>query len=308
MPPAEQADTPMYGFIGLGNMGGPMAANLARSGFPVVAYDAAGTEDRLPDGATAAASCAAVAGASDTVFLSLPDGPIVLSVLDEILAAGDRRADQIIDLSTIGVAAAKEAADRAAKAGITWIDCPVSGGQVGAKAATISTMWAGPGDLLETHRPALDAISKNVFHVGDTPGMGQTLKLLNNFLSATTMAATSEAVHFGMSQGLDQKTILDVVNVSSGRSYGSMDKFPRHVLSETWDSWFDLALMAKDLSLFEESLAAAHADHGVHNRIGALLADIWRQASAAIPDGDHSEIYRAIGGEQGATRRNKAAG
>ena len=290
----------VYGWIGLGNMGQPMAANLAAAGFDVVAHDAAGTEARLPAGATAAASTADVARAADTVFLSLPDGKVSLAVIAEMMATNDRRAGTIIDLSTIGTHAAREAAVACGAADAIFIDCPVSGGQVGAKAATIATMWAGPEEMLETHRPALAAISKNIFHVGDEAGMGQTVKLLNNFLSATTMAATSEAVHFGVAQGLDMQTILDVVNVSSGRSYGSMDKFPRHVQSETWDSYFDMSLMAKDLTLFEESLNAA----GTHNRIGKLITDVWRQALTALPDADHTEIYRAIGGESGATKRS----
>jgi 3-hydroxyisobutyrate dehydrogenase len=290
--------THLYGWIGLGNMGGPMAANLAK-GFDTLAFDAAGTEARLPEGAVAAASTADVASGAETVFLSLPDGPIVLAVVADLIAAANRRAATVIDLSTIGVAAAKAAAETCNAAGVTYIDCPVSGGVVGARAATIASMWAGPADLLEAHRPALAAISKNIFHVGAEAGMGQTVKLLNNFLSATTMAATSEAVHFGMSQGIDMQTILDVVNVSSGRSYGSMDKFPRHVQSETYDSFFDMPLMAKDLTLFEESQAAA----GTHNRIGQLIADVWRTANGHIPGADHTEIYRAIGGETGASKK-----
>ncbi len=288
-----------YGWIGLGNMGQPMAENLAAV-FDVLAHDAAGTADRLPAGAAAAGSTAEVAAGADAIFLSLPDGKASLAVIGEILAAPDRQATAIIDLSTIGVAAAQSGAKTCQAAGVTYIDCPVSGGVVGARAATIASMWAGPADLLEAHRPALAAISKNIFHVGETAGMGQTVKLLNNFLSATTMAATSEAVHFGLSQGLAMQTILDVVNVSSGRSYGSMDKFPRHVQPEKYDSYFDLALMAKDLTLFEESLVAA----GTHNRIGQLIADVWRAANAAIPNADHTEIYRAIGGETGASKKS----
>lgn len=292
--------THAYGWIGLGNMGEPMAANLAQAGFDVLAFDAAGTEARLPEGAQAARSSADVARGADTIFLSLPDGRVSLAVIAEMMATNDRRAGTVIDLSTIGTQAARDAADACAAGDAAFIDCPVSGGQVGARAATIATMWGGSAELLEIHRPALAAISKNIFHVGDEPGMGQTVKLLNNFLSATTMAATSEAVHFGLSQGLDMQTILDVVNVSSGRSYGSMDKFPRHVVPETWDSFFDMALMAKDLTLFEESLNAA----GTHNRIGQLIADVWRQAHGVLPDADHTEIYRAIGGETGTTKRS----
>jgi 3-hydroxyisobutyrate dehydrogenase len=286
------ATAPVYGFIGLGQMGGPMAANLsasrAKNGAAIVAFDKAGTEGRAPPGAERATSVDDVARRADAVFLSLPDGPVVKAVVDAIAAADGRRVATVIDLSTVGIEAARAAAGRCTAAGMTYVDCPVSGGRAGAIAATIAVMWAGPADLLDAHRPALAAIAKNVFHVGDRPGQGQAMKLLNNFLSATATAATGEAMLFGLSQGLDLETMLAVVNVSTGESRASREKFPARVLTGSFDSGFATALMAKDVTLYAESVAAA----GTPADQAKLTADLWRRADAALPGSDHMEIYK----------------
>jgi 3-hydroxyisobutyrate dehydrogenase len=276
-----------YGFVGLGNMGGPMAANLSDSGAEVVVFDAAGTASRAPSGAHAATSLAELSSTAEAVFLSLPDGAVVLDVVAEIGGAHNRRVVTIIDLSTVGIGQAQEAFSTARSAGVTYIDAPVSGGRSGAVAATISVMWAGPADVLEAHRPALEAMAKHVFHVGTEAGQGQALKLLNNFLSATATAATGEALLFGLSQGLDLGTMLDVVNVSTGRSQASADKYVRRVLTGTFDSGFATRLMAKDVRLFDE----AAAETGTPRGISAAVRDLWDAADRAMPASDHMEIF-----------------
>ncbi len=276
-----------YGFIGLGNMGGPIAANLARWGADLVVFDTAGSAVRAPDGARVASSTADVAATAETIFLSLPDGTVVLDVLAEICTVSGRVARAVIDLSTVGVDAARTASRRARLAGLTYVDAPVSGGRSGAVEATISVMWAGPAALLESHRPALAAIARHVFHVGTEAGQGQALKLLNNFLSATATAATGEAVLFGLSQGLDLKMILDVVNVSTGRSHASADKYVNRVLSGTFDSGFATRLMAKDVRLFSEAAAAAGTAHD----IGLTVQALWDATEASLPASDHTEVF-----------------
>ena len=144
----------VVGFIGLGQMGQPMAANIARAGNTVVCFDKAGTEERLPAGAQATTSLAEVVQTADTIFLSLPDGPIVNSVAEEIIAVGDRRASVVVDLSTIGLSAAKSAAAALKQVGVTYIDAPVSGGQAGAVAGTITLMWGRSGG--RTRAPSRD--------------------------------------------------------------------------------------------------------------------------------------------------------
>ena len=192
----------VVGFVGLGNMGGPMASHIAAAGFELVGFDAAGTAERLPAGANGAADVPELAARSDTVLLSLPDGPATLAVVDAIVAARPRRLTTVIDLSTIGPTAAVTAAATLSPIGVAYADGPVSGGTAGAKARTISLMFAGPDAVLEAHRPVFEAFAGNIFHVGSTAGQGQAMKLLNNFLSATALASTSEALAFGRAHDL----------------------------------------------------------------------------------------------------------
>lgn len=276
-----------YGFVGLGKMGGPMAANLARSGAELVVFDSAGSTARVPAGARPAGSTAEVAAAAETVFFSLPDGPVMLEVLGEVVAAADRVTRTVVDLSTVGIEAARTASELANGAGLVYVDAPVSGGRNGAIAGTIALMWAGPAELLESHRSAVDAMAQNVFHVGTEAGQGQALKLLNNFLSATATAATAEALLFGLTQGLELKTMLDVVNVSTGRSHASEDKYVNRVLTGTFDSGFGTSLMAKDVRLFGEAVAVA----GTANDLGTTVRALWDAMEAQAPGGDHTEIF-----------------
>jgi 3-hydroxyisobutyrate dehydrogenase len=283
----------VVGFIGLGNMGGPMARRIAAAGFELVGYDAAGTTERLPAGATAAADVAAVAGRADTVLLSLPDGRATLAVADAVVAAQQRRVTTVVDLSTVGPAAATAAAATLEGVGVTYVDGPVSGGAAGAVAGTISLMFAGPDRILEDHRPIFEAIAGNIFAVGTRPGQGQAMKLLNNFLSATALAATSEALMFGRVHGLDLAMMVDVLNVSSGRNSATDDKFPRRVLTGTYDAGFRTALMAKDVRLYMEMVTKA----GTAGAVGRTVADVWQQVDAALPGSDFTQIWQHIAGE-----------
>ena len=284
-----------FGFAGLGQMGGPMAANMAAAGFDLSVHDKAGTAERAPEGAKPAATLAELAANAETLFLSLPDGAATLGVARELAAMEDRATTVVVDLSTIGPEAAKEAGGLLGEAGVTYVDAPVSGGQSGARAGTITVMWAGPADVLEAHREVMMSICKNLFHVGPTPGQGQAMKLLNNFLSATAMAATSEAVAFGLSQGLDMKTILDVVNVSSGRNTATSDKFPDRVLTGTFDAGFKTRLLAKDVRLYLENAQAA----GTPADVGSTVAGLWRRFDEATEDADFTLIYEFISGQGG---------
>ena len=284
-------DGTRLGFIGLGDMGGPMAANLARGGADLVVYDKAGTEDRAPDGAEIAGSAAEVARRADVVFVSVPDGAVTLSIAREIAAVEDRRAGALIDLSTIGVEATGPVADVLAPAGIAYADAPVSGGRSGAVKGTITIMWSGPKDLLDRLQPRLESFAKSVFFVGARPGQGQALKLLNNFLSSVAMTATSEAVLFGLSQGLEMKTMLDVLNVSTGRNTATGDKFPNRVLTGSFDAGFRMPLMQKDVGLYLAEVRAA----GTPAAIGTVVDAYWRDGLAAYPDGDFTEIFKLIG-------------
>ena len=275
------------GFVGLGNMGGPMAANLAEAGFDLIVHDIAGAAERAPAGATTAGSLAEAAHVAETLFLSLPDGAATLSVAGELAAMAERATSVVIDLSTIGIEAARKAHAVLAEAGIAYADAPVSGGRAGARAGTLTVMWAGPGELLESHRAALTAIAGNVPHVGESAGQGQAMKLINNFLSATAMAATSEGMAFGLTQDLDLETMLDAVNVSTGRNTASLDKFPNRIVTGSYDAGFHTALMAKDMALYLECVRAA----GAPAAVGGAVAALWRDADTAMPGSDFTRIY-----------------
>ncbi len=279
-----------YGFIGLGNMGGPMCANLAAAGFDVLAYDAAGTAERLPEGARAGDGIAALVAACDTIFLSLPDGKVVAAVCEEIAAVQDRRVATLVDFSTTGPEAAKAVGAALDAADIVFVDAPVSGGRAGAIAGTITVIAAGPKDTVDALSGPFDAVGGNTFHVGTAPGQGQAVKLLNNFLSATAMSATSEAVLFGQRHGIAMETILDVVNVSTGRNTASADKFPNRVATGTFDAGFAMALMTKDVGLYLDEVRAA----GTPERLGAVISGLWNAANAAMPGADFTEIYRYL--------------
>ena len=281
---------PTLGFIGLGNMGGPMAHNLAAAGHEVVFFDAAGTQALAPPGAACAESAADLAQRASIVFLCLPDGPTVLKVAQEIADCPARAARIVVDSTTAGIADARAAHDLLAEAGIRYADAPVSGGTKGSKAGTLAMMVAAPDDLYAEIEPYLRPMAANARQVGTQPGQGMALKLLNNFLSATAMAATSEAVAFGVSQGLDMMTILETVNLSTGRNTATEDKFPNRIANGAFDAGFATKLMAKDLRLYEESVTAA----GSPRRLAGQLREIWDGVEAARPDSDFTEIYRHV--------------
>jgi 3-hydroxyisobutyrate dehydrogenase len=278
------------GFIGLGKMGGPMAANLARACESFVCFDLMGTAERAPAGATIATSVADVARSADIMFLSVPNGDATLGVVAEITECANRRTTTVIDLSTIGPDAAVKAAAILRASGIEYCDGPVSGGAAGARAGTISLMFSGPTALLDQHRALLKAFAGNVFHVGERAGQGQAMKLANNYLSATALVATSEAIAFGMAHGLDMTTMVDVINVSTGRNSASADKFPNRIMSGTYDAGFSTSHMTKDVGLFVDGAGAI----GTARAVAAAVNDTWHAADEAMPDSDFTEIWKHV--------------
>jgi 3-hydroxyisobutyrate dehydrogenase len=278
------------GFIGLGNMGRPMAGNIAAAGFDLVCFDAAGTAERLPDGARAAGSAEEVFGLADTTLFSVPDGAVTSSLIDQLERAPQPRVTAIIDLSTVGPTVARASAARLEPLGVTYCDGPVSGGVAGARARTISLMFGGPAVVLDAHRTLFDAFAGNVFHVGELAGHGQAMKLLNNFLSATALAATSEAVAFGMAEGLDMRVMIDVLNVSTGRNSATYDKFPNRIMTGTYDAGFHTRLMSKDVALLLESIAGT----GTSSVVASAVGELWAAAYTAMPKSDFTEIWKFV--------------
>ncbi len=281
------------GFIGLGNMGAPMASRLIDAGYRLTVYDVrkASVDALVAKGASAAASSAAVASAVDTVLLSLPDPAIVRQVTlgaDGVIAG--TRVKTVLDLSTTGARAAQEIAAALAAKGIIGVDSPVSGGVTGAVKGTLAVMVACPQALFAELEPMLKHIG-NVFFIGERPGMGQTMKLANNLLSATSMAATSEAIAFGVKAGLDAATMVDVINAGSGRTTASEAKFPKSILTRTFDFGFTTGLMYKDVKLCLEEAGAAN----VPMPVATAVRDQWRRTAESIgPEKDFTTIAQLV--------------
>jgi 3-hydroxyisobutyrate dehydrogenase-like beta-hydroxyacid dehydrogenase len=279
------------GFVGLGNMGSVLAANLVASGFEVVVHDVAGPE-RTPDGARFASELADLATASDVVVLSLPDGAASEEVCRTLAGAEPRRLAHVVDTSTIGVAAARRNEDLLSAARIRYVDAPVSGGVAGARARTLSVMVAGAAGACAAVEPVLAGLSDRRRHVGERPGMAQALKLANNFLSAIALAAASEAVAFGVSAGLDVGTMVEVLNASSGQSAATSDKFVNHVLTARYASGFANTLMAKDLRLYLDAVGDQHTP----SVLGQVTARVWERFVDAEPGADFTRIYPFVEG------------
>jgi 2-hydroxy-3-oxopropionate reductase len=286
------SDGARIGLVGLGAMGLPIAEAIVGAGHALVVHDrdAAAVEAAVALGAASAPSARAVADAAAIVFVSLPTPAIVRDVAcgDDGLLGG-AAIELYIDLSTTGAVVAGEVAEALAVAGIAVLDAPVSGGVAGAKAHTLAVMAAGEHAAFERALPLLGLFGASVFHVGAVPGQGQTVKLLNNLLSATAMAVTSEALTFGIGAGLSPATMLEVFNAGSGQNTATSQKFPVHVLTRRFASGFRLELMAKDVELCVAEARAARFPM----LLGGLVQQIWTLARAqSESSADHTEIVR----------------
>jgi 3-hydroxyisobutyrate dehydrogenase-like beta-hydroxyacid dehydrogenase len=277
------ADT--IGWIGVGSMGHRMSRHLAAAGHALVVADAVSTQKAPPE-ARVASSNAEVAALADIIVLSLPDGTVSEAVARELAGASPRRVKTVIDTSTIGIEAAEAVDAVLAKAGIQFIDAPVSGGTAGADKATLAIMVACPNESYERLKPLIARMGKP-FHVGPKPGQGQAVKLLNNFLSATALAATCEAIAFGTAQGIEMKTILDVVNASTGRNSATDDKFPRRIMLGKYDAGFAAKLQLKDVRLYLENARGA----GIADQVASTVVGVWEKMNADLPGADITEMY-----------------
>ncbi len=273
------------GWIGIGSMGHRMTRHLVAAGHVLVVADAVSTE-RAPEGAKIAKSNAEVAALADTIILSLPDGTASEAVAREIASASPRKVKTVIDTSTIGIKAAETVSAILSRAGIDFVDAPVSGGTAGADKATLAVMLACPQETYERLKPLMSLMGKP-FYVGPKAGQGQAVKLLNNFLSATALAASSEAIAFGTRQGIDMKTILEIVNASTGRNTATDDKFPRRIINEKYDAGFTAKLQLKDIRLYLENAREA----GISDEIASTVVDVWTGLDKSIPGADITIMY-----------------
>ena len=281
-------------FIGLGNMGAPMAANLVAAGHDVIGFDMVAA----PDGLARAGSAAEAAKGAEVVVTMLPDGAVLRSVSAEILPAMAPGAIHL-DCSTVDVESARAVAEDAAGRGLGALDAPVSGGTSGAEAGTLTFMVGGPEAALATAAPLLDAMGARTVHCGEA-GAGQAAKICNNMILGATMAVTCEGFALADKLGLDRQALYDVASTSSGQSW-SMTTYcpapgvgPKSPADDGYRPGFALELMAKDLDL----AAKAAETTGAKTPLGAeALAQYRAFLEAGGMGRDFSALLERLTGE-----------
>jgi 3-hydroxyisobutyrate dehydrogenase-like beta-hydroxyacid dehydrogenase len=296
------------GFIGLGKMGYHMARRLIEARHTLTVFDTqkAAVDRLVAMGAQAASSPKDVADRVETVMASLPSLQVSLEVAtgkDGVIEG--KKVKRFLDLSTTGSQMAVRIHDLLARGNIVQLDSPVSGGVGGAEKGTLAVMISGPKDHYEAVRPAIEAIGKPFF-ISTKPGAAQTMKLANNFLSATAMVATSEAVALGVKSGLDPKVMIDVINSGSGMNTASRDKFPRSVLPRSFDFGFTTAMMVKDVRLAVEEMRSLGMSMEVAEAVGRLWEAVIKEQG---PESDFTAAMKTVekaagvvvGGRGGAT-------
>ncbi|WP_330252512.1 3-hydroxyisobutyrate dehydrogenase [Nocardia sp. NBC_00565] len=284
------------GFLGLGHMGGPMAANLVEAGYDVLAFDPVPTaqEQAAKDGATVVDSAAKAAADRDVVITMLPNGKLVLDVYADLLPAA-APGTLFIDCSTIDVADAKAAAELALGAGHRALDAPVSGGVAGAAAGTLTFMVGGGEADFADALDVLEVMGGKVVHCGGS-GVGQAAKICNNMLLGISMVGLSEALVLGEKLGLSHQSFFDVVSTASGQSWALTSycpvpgPVPTSPANNDYQPGFATALMTKDLGLAANALR----DNGIDGQLGLLAAEIYARFNQAQAGKDFSAIVTDI--------------
>jgi 3-hydroxyisobutyrate dehydrogenase len=248
------------GFIGVGNMGNPMASNVLKAGFPMIVYDRnpQAMENLVQAGAQRAVSASQVVEASEIVLTSLPASPDVEAVYLEPggLVDGAKPGTILIDLSSVLPSTPRKIEPRAQARGVHFLEAPVSGGVSGARAATLAIMVGGDPETLRRAQPVLRAIGPNIFHVGPV-GAGNTVKAINNMLASVNALAMMEGLALGVKAGLDPMTIYEVVKASSGASK-ALERIPNSLLPRQFEPGFKVQLMNKDLETFNTIAKEVH--------------------------------------------------
>lgn len=281
-------------FIGCGAMGAPMAERLIDAGHAVRIYDPNPTAmtPLVKRGAAAALSPREAADGCDIAFACLPSPEVSRRVaLDPGGIVSCRGLGTYIEMSTIGSKAVKAIADGLGKSGIAVLDAPVSGGPRGARAGTLSIMAAGGRSAFDAAKPCLEAIARNVFYIGEQPGLGQVTKLANNMISAAGMAAAFEASAMAVKAGVDARVLIDTVNASTGRNSATLDKFPASVLTRSFDYGGKLSTMYKDVFLCLEEARELN----VPMWVGANVVQLWFHAmTQGRGEDDYTTLIKMI--------------
>jgi 3-hydroxyisobutyrate dehydrogenase len=287
-------------FIGLGNMGGPMASNLVRAGHAVTGYDLspAALEAARAGGVRVAASAAAAASGAEVVLTMLPAGAHLVAAYEGGLVAAAPAGALLIDSSTVDVASSRRAHDLAAAAGLMAVDAPVSGGVGGAEAGTLTFMAGGSAEALERARPILAAMGRRVVACGG-PGAGQAAKMCNNMILGIAMIGISEAFVLAEKLGLDHQALFDVASTSSGQCWALTNHcpvpgpVPTSAANHGYRPGFATALMLKDLTLARDAAEAAGADTALGRHARDIFARFAASGGAAL---DYSAVIEAVRG------------
>lgn len=280
--------------VGLGQMGGRIARRLLQQGHAIGVFDVnrelAGTFATL--GATPYDTLGGLAADHDVVLTVLPNAAIVRQVVlgDDGLAGGLAKGSLLIDMTSSVPTVTREIAGLLAQRGIRMLDAPVSGGVQKAEQGALTIMVGGEAEALEDARDVLQEVGEKIFHVGGI-GTGHTAKAVNNLITATTLAITSEAMALGVKMGVNAEALLDVINAGSGRSAASETKFPQQVLTRKFAPGFSIALMCKDVGI---ALDMAH-DVDAPAQIATVVHRLWtRGVEQGRGDMDHSAIALVI--------------
>ncbi len=265
---------PKLGFLGLGTMGGPMCTRLLQAGFEVTAAepDAARARPVAEAGAVIVESPRQVADRAEIVFACLPSREISRAAALGSQGVVHGQAIRIhVETSTLGRPDIEQIQRGLAPRGITLLDAPISGGAAPARAGTLSVLLSGPRAACAEVRPALEAMASNIFDFGEVAGRSQVAKLINNLLSSAGLVTAIEGVLMGVKAGLDAQTLIEAINVSTGRNSATLEKFPRAILPRTFSFGGPLAIGLKDMQLFMEEAQRQGTPLWVAPRVKALF-------------------------------------
>lgn len=304
----SEAVNAKIGFIGCGHMGGAMAARLIEKGYELVVLDrnAEMLEPLVARGAAVAPSPRDVADRAELVFACLPSHEASLAVATGVDSVAGGKAMKIyVEASTLGPATIEQIAQHLAASGVAVADMPVSGGPKWAAEGRLTAILAAEPDVRKVLEPVLADLARQVFVVGDKPGLAQVAKLVNNAISIAGMVVASEAIVMGVKSGVDADVLLDVINASTGRNSATADKFPRAVLTRSFDYGGPLAIGIKDL----EQYLQLGQDLNTPTEVGALISRLWQAAvTEGGPNQDYSEMVRYFERRAGVEVKGRGGG
>lgn len=278
-----------------------MVSQLLDDGHDVIAFDLdeEAVQTRVEEGAEPADSAVSLAERSEIVLLSLPGPDDVIAVVEEI-EPGLVSGDVLIDATTLTPSTTNAIADELTEAGVSVLGAPVSGGRSGAATGTLSIMIGGDENVFEAQRPVFESIASDIFYIGEQPGHGHAMKLVNNYLSFVAMICTSEAVVMGEQIGLDKETMIDVFNASSARNTATSYKYPEHIIPKEYDMEYPIQLVEKDMQLLMDVSQNTKTPFMAGGTIYQIINYIRGELG---PNADYTEIYKYFDKVMGDAKR-----